>query len=136
MEITERQKQYLDLILQHQKEFKWARLVAKKMNIQENTVRVQLKRLVDLGFLRKDGAEKFSLAIPENQIKVLSMSFVKRQKRVEESKEKKMSLKQEKTNKSEVIRFNRFKVVTPSCLLPLEYVDGKLTKVPIPMYQL
>ena len=137
-EITERLKKYLDLIIKHQGEFKWAGKVADILDVKENTVRVQLKRLIDLGFLKKEGVEKYSQLIPNDELVVLSMSFVARQKQVQEKKEtkkvEKEKVKEVKSRKSETIRISSYRIVTPSHLQPLEYTNGKLSKIPIPLY--
>lgn len=141
MQITEKQYRYLSLIVKHQGESRWAWVVSKKLDVQENTVRVQLSRLVKLGCLKKIGYDQYAQAIPDSELEVLNLSYVAHQKLVAEKKEAKKEEMIEKVKeakevkrKSETIRMSFYRIVTPSTLMPLEYVNGKLSKVPIPMY--
>jgi ribosomal protein S1 len=138
-EITEKQYRYLSLIVKHQGESRWAWVVSKKLDVQENTVRVQLSRLVKSGFLKKIAPDQYAQAIPDSELEVLSMSYFAHQKQVKEKKEAKKEemiekVKEVKSRKSETIRISSYRIVTPSTLLPLEYQDGKLSKIPIPLY--
>lgn len=137
MQITKKQYQYLSLIVKHQEESRWAWVVSKKLDVQENTVRVQLSRLVKLGCLKKIGYDQYAQAIPDSELEVLNLSYVAHQKLVKDKKEAKKVEKEEVKEvkrKSETIRMSFYRIVTPSTLMPLEYVNGKLSKVPIPMY--
>jgi predicted transcriptional regulator len=131
--ITEKQKLFFDVFCKHYQKFGFQQIVAEEMGINPVGILGYIRRLMPKGLIIKNG-RKYE-PITDIEYQVISMSIAKSPKHKRNLQGDLVEPQTKEPAYSHYfVRGQKVTVISPKHLEPVEYRNGRLFRLPLPVY--